>query len=469
MPEIETDYLVVGAGASGMAFVDTLLSQTDDVEVVIADRRYRPGGHWVDAYPFVRLHQPSANYGVASRTLGCDRIDESGPNAGFYERATSAEICEYFGRVLDDWVASGRLRFLAMHDYIAEANGDGQHHLRSLLSDTETTVRVRRKFVDATYIESEIPSRHTPKYDVDDGVRFVPPNELVHLEQPAAGYTVIGAGKTAMDTCTWLMDAGVAPDAIRWVKPREGWQFDRRFFQPLEMVGAYMQLQARWVEALADADDAMDFAHRMEASGVFLRIDRDVEATMFRGATISQGEVDALREIENVVRDGYVRRIGTQTLALDGGDRPSDSRQVYVDCTAAGVRAPELRPVFEGDRITLQLVTIGIIPWSTANIAMVEATRRDADDSEKNALTPPVVFTGRTADLFDLAYRGMTGLARRSAEPDLAAWNEQCRLNPSAAFTSHLDDPQVMDAMTSMGNHLGAALARLERAAVGSS
>ena len=38
------------------------------------DRRHGPGGHWNDAYPFVRLHQPSAFYGVPSRNLGEDRI-----------------------------------------------------------------------------------------------------------------------------------------------------------------------------------------------------------------------------------------------------------------------------------------------------------------------------------------------------------------------------------------------------------
>ena len=60
---VETDYLVVGAGATGMAFVDTLVAESD-VDVVMVDRRHRPGGHWLDAYPFVRLHQPSAYYGV---------------------------------------------------------------------------------------------------------------------------------------------------------------------------------------------------------------------------------------------------------------------------------------------------------------------------------------------------------------------------------------------------------------------
>src|SRR5687768_12937780 len=124
MREIVTDYLVVGAGASGMAFVDALVAGSG-AKVVMVDRRHRPGGHWLDAYPFVRLHQPSPNYGVNSRALGHDRIDESGPNAGFYERATAAEICDYFNRVLhEDMLPSGRVRFFGMSDYRG-ADSDG--------------------------------------------------------------------------------------------------------------------------------------------------------------------------------------------------------------------------------------------------------------------------------------------------------------------------------------------------------
>src|SRR3954452_19437301 len=85
------DYLVVGAGASGLAFVDALVAEAD-VEVTGVERRPAPGGHWVDAYPFVRLHPPSAYYGVNSIALGGNRIDEGGENAGFYERATQAEV-----------------------------------------------------------------------------------------------------------------------------------------------------------------------------------------------------------------------------------------------------------------------------------------------------------------------------------------------------------------------------------------
>jgi cation diffusion facilitator CzcD-associated flavoprotein CzcO len=68
MTPIETDYLVIGAGAIGMAFVDTLLTDTE-AQIVMVDRHHRPGGHWNEAYPFVRLHQPAAAYGVNSLEL----------------------------------------------------------------------------------------------------------------------------------------------------------------------------------------------------------------------------------------------------------------------------------------------------------------------------------------------------------------------------------------------------------------
>ena len=457
--EIETDYLVVGAGASGMAFVDALVAEAD-VDVVVVDRRHRPGGHWLDAYPFVRLHQPSAYYGVASRRLGEDRIDTTGPNAGFYERATAAEICDYFGRVLDeDLLPTGRVRFLGMTDH---RGGDGdEHDVVSLLTGEETKIRVRRRLVDATYVESTIPSRHRPAYAVDDGVRLVSPNDLVDLAEPASGYTVIGAGKTAMDTCGWLLDAGVPADRIRWVRCRDGWFFDRAFMQPLELVGSYMEMQAHWVTAAAAADSGQDFAHRLEAAGVLTRIDPTVEPRAFRGATISQGEVEQLRSIEGVIRCGRVQRIAADRITFEHDELVTDRRQVHVDCTAAGVRPTVQRPIFEPGRITLQYVTIGVVPWGPAIIGAVEA-RRD-DDAEKNRLCPPLVFTGDIADVLELAYTGMSGLMVRGGEADIAAWDAGCRLNPGRGAAAHLDDPRVADAFRVMGANFGPAMANLTR------
>ena len=60
MQHTETDYLIIGSGASGMAFADTLVQETQgsDTHITIVDRHAKPGGYWNDAYPFVTLHQP---------------------------------------------------------------------------------------------------------------------------------------------------------------------------------------------------------------------------------------------------------------------------------------------------------------------------------------------------------------------------------------------------------------------------
>jgi hypothetical protein len=460
--EIETDYLVVGAGAAGMAFVDSLVAATD-ADVVLVDRRHRPGGHWLDAYPFVRLHQPSAYYGVDSRPLGTDRIDEHGPNAGFYERATAAEICAYYSRVLDDdLLPTGRVRFLGLSEH---RGGDGGgHRVVSLLDGAETVVRPRRAFVDATYVASEIPSRHTPGFVVDPGVTLVPPNDLVELAEAPERFTVIGAGKTAMDTCVWLLEAGVDPDRIRWIRGRDPWLFDRSLTQPLELVGSYMRLQAHWVEAAAGATDGPDFARRLEDAGAFVRIDPAVEPLAFRGATVSRGEIDALRTIEHVVRARRVRRLGPTTVSTDDGDIPGAPREVYVDCTAAGVRPTVPRPIFEPGRITIQYVTFGFLPWSAATIGVVEST--GAGTEEKNRLCPPLTFSGDIESVLGMAYTGMSGqVARVRAEGPVAAFTLGTRLNPAAAAAEHFDDAEVATAFAFLVENTGAALQNLERAA----
>jgi len=61
---LETDYLIIGAGAVGMAFADIILAETN-ANIIMVDKHHKPGGHWNLAYPFVRLHQPSTYYGVA--------------------------------------------------------------------------------------------------------------------------------------------------------------------------------------------------------------------------------------------------------------------------------------------------------------------------------------------------------------------------------------------------------------------
>jgi hypothetical protein len=456
---INADYLVIGAGATGMAFTDALIADSD-ATVVLADRRHAPGGHWNDAYPFVRLHQPSAFYGVNSLQLGRDQIDESGLNAGFYEQASGSEICDYFRRALDHLLASGRVTWLGSHEYVvADSNG---HRLSSRVTGEETVVRVR-KVVDATYLGTEVPVRHEPGFAVDPGARVVTPTQLVELADPADGFTILGAGKTAMDTCTWLLGQSVGPEDIRWVRPRDAWTLDRAFTQPLDLVADMVQGLADAYEAAAEASDLEDLYTRAVACGQLHRLDPEVEPDMFHGATLSAAEREQLRRITQVIRKGRVRRVGVDTLALDEGTVPTRRGELHVDCTAHGLGWPPPRPIFEGDRVTPQPTRMGMLPFSAALLGFLETSQRE--DEEKNRLARPNP-TPRTRNRLDWAWSTYLGAVNEVAwgpEEDIQGWLQRSRTNIGRAVRAHLDDEGMQPALTRVVKHMSGAIANLGR------
>ena len=110
--QLETDYLVVGSGTTGMAFVDELIHGSRNITVIMVDKRGKPGGHWNDAYQFVRLHQAAAWYGVNSKVMG----------KGGSDLATKSQILAYYELVMDDLKSTGRIQFFPKCAYL----GDGR-------------------------------------------------------------------------------------------------------------------------------------------------------------------------------------------------------------------------------------------------------------------------------------------------------------------------------------------------------
>jgi len=447
-----TDYLVVGAGASGLAFVDTLVAEAD-VEVTVVDRRPAPGGHWVDAYPFVRLHTPSAYYGVNSLALGGDRIDADGENAGFYERATGAEVREHFAGAVERLEATGRVRVLTAHEHL----GDGR--VRDLRSGEQHDVTIRRKLVDARYLEASVPATHTPGFEVAAGARVVPVNDLPAAAGSASSITILGSGKTAVDACVWLLDNGIEPGAVRWIRPREAWFHDRSQFQPLDQVGALMAGISRDAEAGAQAADLDDLFQRLEASGRLVRIDPSYPATMYRGTMLSAGELRAVRQIEDVVRLGRVRRIEADRIVLDRGEVATGTDVLHVDCTALGLRDAPGVPVFQDGRIVLQQVRHLSPSFNAALIGFVEAHRDD--DADKNRLCPPNPYPAGVADWPRMVSRTWRTERRWLSEPDVSRWVAESRLNLLQALPDHLGEPAVQAALQRYLANVGPAIERL--------
>ena len=277
---LSADYLVVGVGAMGMAFTDALIAETD-ATVIMVDKHHQPGGHWNDAYPYVRLHQPSAFYGVNSRGLGSGTIDQTGWNKGLYELATNSEVCAYFDQVMQQqFLPSGQVRYFPMCEY-----QEGGRFV-SLVSNVDYQVQAN-KVVDATYMHVAVPSMREPSYAVSSEAECVPPNQLPRVSGQFQRYVVVGAGKTGMDACLWLLKNEVDPVAITWIMPRDSWMLDRATIQPgtASTRSSALGFFAQQAAAIVEADSIDDLFERLDACGNLLRLDKNINPTMYRCAT----------------------------------------------------------------------------------------------------------------------------------------------------------------------------------------
>jgi NAD(P)-binding Rossmann-like domain len=431
--KLETDYLVVGAGALGMAFVDSLIEHSD-ADVVMIDRHHRPGGHWLDAYPFVQLHQPSRYYGVHSTPLGQNRLEPEGTDTDFLERASGAEICGYYDDLMRHrFLASGRVRFFPMSDYL------GEGRFRSRVTDRVTDVAVRARVVDATYMASRVPATDPPPFAVADGVRCIPVGELATVDHPGARYVIVGGGKTALDALGWLLDRGVDPGDITWIRPRDAWVLNRAFFQPgrsRTFEGVVLQL-----EAMVASRSVEEVYERLEADGVVVRTDPSVVPTMMKGATVSLRELEQLRRVEHVVRLGHIERIEVDEIILERGSVPTSPDHLHVHCAASGLSDNPPRPIFTDDTITLQLITRVSATLSGALQGFLEATGRTTE--EKNRLCPPTVMPHTPFDYLRAVMAGISTEIGWQAAPELQEWLDHSRLNLMSGLGEH-DDPATV-------------------------
>lgn len=420
MQVLEADYLVVGCGAMGMAFIDTIVAESNKT-VIVVDRNERPGGHWLQAYPFVRLHSASAYYGVNSSALGSGAIDQAGLNRGFQEQASAAEICRYFDDVMQTrLLASGRVRYFPQCEY----RQDGTF---ISLATGEVRRVIARRIVDATFTDTAIPSQTPPRYAIDERVKCISPNELPDAAS-VNEYVVIGGGKTSMDVCLWLLANGVPERRISWVMPRDSWLLDRRFYEPGEAAWSRrMAALALQTEVIQGAASVEDLLLRLNECGQLLRLDPRVVPGRYRCATVSLAELEALRRIEHVVRLGHVRRIHRGSVALERGTLSTDSNSLYIDCSASGIRSRPTLPVFAERMITLQPVRTCQQCFSSALIAHVELSYEN--DARKNALCRPIALPIRDVDWLHMFIANLANQSVWSADTALRDWIATSRLD----------------------------------------
>ncbi|MEO0437520.1 MAG: NAD(P)/FAD-dependent oxidoreductase [Pseudomonadota bacterium] len=419
------DYLIVGAGGMGMAFADVIFQETDK-SFLLVDKMDRPGGHWNNAYPFVRLHQPSAFYGVNSRELDTGYIDKVGRNKGLMELACAPEILAYYDQVLrQDFLPSGRVSFLPLSDYL------GEGRIRSLATGRELVVNAH-KVVNAAYLEAKVPAVEPPPFTFDDSVEICAPGALARLakeyHQPFQNYVVVGAGKTAFDAILYLIDLGVAVNAIHWIMPRQSWLLDRATIQ----TNPELQLNpisnfAGQMAAVAESSSLDDLFTRIEAIRGLIRIDANESPTMYRCATVTEADLNDLRSVTQVIRKGRLEEVNSVRMLMDEGEHPTPEHALIVNCTADGLQKKPARPIFDDKLITLQNVRPCQQVFSAAAIGHVECMERS--EARKNELMAPVLHPDTQFDFLRMLRDVFAAQAKWMEDPDLFAWLMGSRLD----------------------------------------
>ncbi len=460
--DYQTDYLIIGSGASAMAFVDTMLTETDATFLMV-DRRPKVGGHWNDAYPFVRLHQPSSFYGVVSRVLGREKIDETGSNKGFYELATGIEVLHYYHALMEEvFIPSGRVKHLPLCEY----KGDGC--VVSLMSGESHNVKVNKKLVDATHIEVQIPMTHTPRFEVAEGVACVPPNLLCRLAPEYGHITVLGGGKTGIDSISWLLDNDYPADKITWVVPRDSWFYNRRKWQPGEaLFGEALELLASSNEIYAAAESVEDICLGMESAGNWLRLDKNVWPTMFHAALVTEADIVKLNQINDIIRMGRVEAIDEKGMRLTKGEASSPPDTLYIDCTASALSSnyKDFTPVFQQDQINLQPIFVWQPCFSSALIAFIEANIED--EALRQAMTRPAPLTDTVKDYLTSQAHNLMNMHHWQKHPKTARFMTDCRLHAFAGRIANIraDDYEKQSQLQRFGQSAPNAVENLFRLA----
>lgn len=460
--DYKTDYLVIGGGAMAIAFVDTMLKKTD-ATFLIVDRRPKVGGHWNDAYPFVRLHQPSSFYGVASRPLGRHKLDETGFNKGHFELATGVEVTHYYHALMEEvFIPSKRVQYLPLCDYTEDGG------IVSLMSGEVHKVTVNLKVVNATHMTTDIPMTHTPNFKIAEGVKCVPPNNLCQLAPDYKHITVLGGGKTGIDSITWLLANDYPTDNITWVIPRDSWFYDRSKFQPDEdFLGETLEFLAGQNEVFATAESLEDICLGMESRGNWLRIDKNIWPTMFHAALITKIELEQIQRIANIVRLGHVESIDTKGMMLTHGEVNCQPDTLYIDCTAAGLgnNVNNFTPVFELGLINLQCIRVFQPCFSAALIAHIEASIED--DAVRQVMTRPTPMTDTVKDFLTSQANLLMNQGQWRAHEETAKWLIECRLDGFSHLIANIseDDHKKIDQLKRFGEHSKGAVENLLRLA----
>ena len=227
-----------------------------------------------------------------------------------------------------------------------------------------------RKTVDGTRMAANVPSMRPPTYGVSKEVNLISINGLANLKSPFKKYVVVGAGKTGLDALLYLINKNVNPDRITWIVPNDCWYLNRDVFK---MGDLWSEMEKQYA-AVVEAKDIDDVYLKYEKLGIMMRVDGTLWPTRMRGATITQDELEKVRRVKNIIRQGRIKEITSDSILFQNGtSAESDAESLYVDCSASGCGLGAHIPatdIFCGNKINLQMF---LLPQPCASSGIIAA------------------------------------------------------------------------------------------------
>jgi hypothetical protein len=157
---------------------------------------------------------------------------------------------------------------------------------------------------------------------------------------------------------------------------------------------------------------------------------------------------------------GRVQRIDADAMLMDQGTVTMEPDTLYVDCTASAINHRPSEPVFQGDRIVIQLLRAPLVSLSAAMTAYIEV--HGMDEAQKNQLCAPVPFPNDLAGYARTTQAALLNQFRWSQEKTLRQWMRGSRLDSFGRMVAELDKGDVerqavvarlrANAMAAMGN-----------------
>ena len=202
-----------------------------------------------------------------------------------------------------------------------------------------------------------------PAFPVEEGVNLAPINGLVHLKSPWKKYVIIGSGKTGLDAVLHLIDLNVDPEKITWIISNDCWYLNRDVHNMVDLWDG----MKRQYQTILKAKDINDVYRKYEKDGIVFRIDQNVWPTKMRVGTITYEDLDKIRRVKNVIRQGRIKSIGIDAIKFENGVTiPIDCKNdLFVDCTSGcnKEKSHALKrislPIFDGNVIHLQPMLLG--------------------------------------------------------------------------------------------------------------